>query len=170
MRKILIALLTTMFATSAEPFAASTGSLAGRVLLAADRPAATRIWIAPGGSTAQPVSAPVLADGSFALAGVPVGTVNLAVETSEGLYAVHAPIAIAPGTTRTLHLALGGRQDSSPVPPETASTKKKKAAGVWANPLYATLIVVGSALVVGVLISELTQPNNKPASPSTSTQ
>jgi hypothetical protein len=172
MRKTLIALIASMIATSEGPFAASTGSLSGRVLPVADRPSATRVWIAPSGSTERPLASPVLADGSFAIADVPAGTVGLAVETSEGLYAVHAPITIAPGTTRTLQLALGGRQDTSPVPPATEpkEKQKQKAASVWANPLYATLIVVGSALVIGVLISELTQPSDRPASPSTSTQ
>lgn len=159
-----------MLATAPGPLAASTGSLSGRVLPVADRPAATRVWVVPSGSTGQPIAAPVLADGSFAVAAVPAGTVELALETSEGLYAVHTPIAIAPGTTRTLQLALGGRQDTSPATPPKEPKKKKTAGGVWANPLYATLIIVGSALVIGVLISELTQPNNKPASPSTSAQ
>ena len=170
MRKIVIALLALTLAPTPGSFAAPAGSLAGRVLPAADRPVATRVWISPYGSKGAPIETPVAVDGSFAVAGLPAGTVELAIETSEGLYPVNAPIAIAPGTTRTLQLALGGRQDSSAGTPSTEAKKKRNAGGVWADPLYATLIVVGSAIAVGVLINELTQPVDHPASPSTSTQ
>lgn len=170
MNKYLIATLTVLLATPPGSWAASTGSISGRVITSADRPAATTVWVAPSGADAKPVAAAVAADGSFSIAELPAGTVELAVETSEGLYVVPTPVAIAPGTTRALQLALGGRQDSSDPPPPADTKKKKKSGGVWANPLYATLIVVGSAIVVGVLVNELTKPNDKPASPSTTTQ
>jgi hypothetical protein len=171
MKKILIAILASLLAAPPGSWAASTGSLSGRVITAADRPAATAVWVAPSNAAATPVQASVAADGSFTVNDIPAGTVELAVETSEGLYVVHTPVAIAPGTTRTLQLALGGRQDTSQPPPADDTKKKKKTpGGVWANPLYATLIVVGSAIVVGVLVNELTKPNDKPASPSTTTQ
>jgi hypothetical protein len=98
---------------------------------------------------------------------VPAGTVELAVENSEGLFTVPTPVAIAPGTTRSLQLALGGRQDSSDtLPPSEEEKKSKRKGGVWANPLYATLIVVGSAIVVGFAVNELTKSDNEPASQS----
>jgi len=170
MKKTLIAVLASLLATGPGSWAATTGSLSGRVIAAADRPVPTAVLVAPSGATGAPVTAPVAADGTFTVADLPAGTAELAIQTSEGLYVVHTPVAIAPGTTRTLQLALGGRQDTSQPPPPADAKKKKKAGGVWANPLYATLIVVGSAIVVGVLISELTKPNNTPASPSTNTQ
>lgn len=170
MRKILIALLASTLTTAGGAYGAPTGSISGRVLPVAGRPAPTHVWAAPPDGSVAPVAAAIAADGSFAIAAVPAGSVSLAVETSEGLYAVPSPITIAPGATRRVQLALGGRQDTSPAQPAEEPKKKKKPAGVWANPVYATLIVVGSALVVGLLISQLTEPNNKPASPSTSSQ
>jgi len=170
MKKFVIATLALLLAAPPGSWAASTGSISGRVITFADRPAATTVWVPPSGTAAKPVAATVGADGSFSVSELPAGTVELAVETSEGLYVVHTPVAIAPGTTRTLQLALGGRQDTSEPPPATDTKKKKNAGSVWANPLYATLIVVGAAIVVGVLVSELTKPNDKPASPSTTTQ
>jgi hypothetical protein len=112
------------------------------------------------------VAAPVAADGSFRAAGIPGGPTEIAIETSGGLYRVATPIAIAPGTTRQVQLAFGGRQDTSPPPAEKA--KPKKQGGVWSNPAYATLIVVGSAIVLGVAIDQLTtsSSNQTPASPS----
>jgi hypothetical protein len=167
MNKILTALLATSLAVYSTHAAESTGSVAGRVIAPRDRPAPTKLWIAPSGAGAQPMTVPIAPDGTFHATAVPAGTVELAIENSEGLFAVTTPIAIAPGTTRSLQLALGGRQDSSDVPPPADAKKKKRPGGVWANPLYATLIVVGSAIVVGVLVNELTQSNDKPASEST---
>ena len=166
MNKILTALLATSLAVYSTIAAASTGSLAGRVIAHPDRPAPTKLWIAPSGAGAPPLTVPIAADGTFDAPAVPAGTVELAIENSEGLYAVTTPIAIAPGATRSLQLALGGRQDSTP-PADSRKRKRPGGSGVWANPLYATLIVVGSAIVVGVLVNELTQSDVEPASEST---
>jgi hypothetical protein len=111
------------------------------------------------------ISAPVAADGSFRATGIPGGPSELAIETSEGLFVVATPVTIAPGTTRRVQLAYGGRQDSSAPPPQEKQ-KKKKSGGVWANPLTASLLIVGSAIVVGVTIDQLTQSDSIPVSPS----
>ena len=84
---------------------------------------------------------------TFRATGIPEGLSELAIETSEGFFVVATPIAIAPGTTRRVQLAYGGRQDR-------------------ANPLAASVIVVGSAIVLGFAIDELTQSDEEPASPS----
>jgi hypothetical protein len=110
------------------------------------------------------IPAAVAADGSFRATGIPGGPAELAIETSEGLYLVTTPVAVAPGTTRRVQLAFGGRQDTSA--PPAPEKEKKKAAGVWANPWTASLIIVGSAIVVGVAIDQLTQSDNEPVSPS----
>jgi hypothetical protein len=158
-------LIVTATLVSRLVWALPAGALAGRVIPAAGVPAARAVLVAPPGS-ARPLRGAVGADGSFHVEGVPAGTVDLAVETADGLYVVATPVAIAPGATRNLQLALG-RQDTSPPPGEK---KAKRAGGVWANPLYATLIVVGAAVVVGVAISALTESNSHPASPSASSQ
>ena len=164
MRKLGTAILTAIIL--ARPvWALPAGAIAGRVLPVDGAPAARAVLVAPSGAD-RPLRAELASDGSFHLEGVPAGTADLAVETAGGLYVVATPVAIAPGVTRNLQLALG-RQDTSPPPGEK---KAKRAGGVWANPLYATLIVVGAAVVVGVAISALTQPNSHPASPSSSSQ
>jgi len=149
------------FVLAAPPGALSgeTGVLAGSVLPAAGNVhAAKTVWVGA-------IPAPVASDGSFEATGVPAGQTELAIETSEGLYVVATPITIAPGTTRRVQLAYGGRQDSS-APKASENGKKKKGGGFWANPLAATLVIVGSAIVVGFAINQLTGSDNEPVSPS----
>jgi len=149
------------FVIAAPPgaFAGDTGVLIGSVLPAAGSGLiAKKVWVGA-------IPAPVASDGSFEATGVPAGQSELAIETSEGLYVVATPITIAPGTTRRVQLAYGGRKDSS-APTPSENEKKKKGGGFWANPLTATLVIVGSAIVVGFAVNQLTQSDNKPVSPS----
>ena len=144
-----------------------SGGLSGRVIQAlGGRETAKTVWLLPEDGASRPVGAPVASDGTFRLADLPAGPAGLAVETDGGLYVVHTPVAIAPGATRDVQLALGGRQDSSDLPPSEKEKKRRKG-GIWGNPVTATLIVVGSAIVVGVLVSSLSgSDSNPPASPS----
>jgi len=167
MRKILGPLLVVLLLAPAPAMASATGALAGRILAVDGAPQARTVWLAgaDGGSPPSPV--PVAADGSFLAEGIPAGPVSLAVETSAGLYTVETPVAIAPGATRTVSLALRGRQETPPAPP-TEEQKKKKGAGFWSNPLYASLVVIGGAIVVGLIIDSATKSDSNPtASPST---
>jgi hypothetical protein len=110
----------------------------------------------------------VAQDGSFEIDALRAGPAKVAIETSEGLFILASPVSIAPGTTRRVQLALGGRQDSS-APPATEKDTKKKPAGAWARPMVATMIIVGSAVLVGIAIDDVLQ-NTNPApaiSPST---
>ena len=159
MRVILPIILTLSLAAPPGALAEETGVLAGYVLPPVGNELTARtIWVGA-------IAAPVAANGSFEATGVPVGQSELAIETSEGLYVVATPVAIAPGTTRRIQLAYGGRQDSS-APKPSENEKKKKGGGFWANPLSATLVIVGSAIVVGFAINQLTQSDNEPVSPS----
>jgi len=159
MRVILPIILTLSLVAPPGALAGETGVLAGYVLPPVGNELTARtIWVGA-------IAAPVAADGSFEATGVPVGQSELAIETSEGLYVVATPVAIAPGTTRRIQLAYGGRQDSS-APKPSENEKKKKGGGFWANPLSATLVIVGSAIVVGFAINQLTQSDNEPVSPS----
>lgn len=173
MKNIFIAFLATLLAFSPGSWAASTGSLKGKVTPAEGVAAPKTVWITPTNAPGTSVSAPVAADGTFQVDNLPAGTAALAVETSEGLYVVNTPVVITAGTVSTLQLAYGGKQDTSTQTAPDQKEKKKKGGGVWSNPLYATLIVVGSAIVLGVLISSLSgggDNNPPPASPSTSEQ
>ena len=152
--------LASLLAVPSGVMAGETGILTGRVLPSADgRLVAKTVWVGA-------VPAAVAADGSFRVDGIPGGPTELAIETSEGLYAVSAPISLAPGATRRVNLAFGGRQDTSPPPPAETAAKKPKG-NVWSNPVTATLIVVGSAIVVGFAVDQLTK--TVPASPSSPT-
>jgi hypothetical protein len=159
MRVGLPIVLALALAVPPAALAGETGVLAGYVLPAAGNGSAAKtVWVGA-------IPAPVAADGSFEATGVPAGQSELAIETSEGLYVVATPVAIAPGATRRVQLAYGGRQDTS-APKPSENQKKKKGGGFWANPLSATLVIVGSAIVVGFAINQLTQSNNEPVSPS----
>ena len=76
---------------------------------------------------------------------------------------VASPVTVAPGTTSVLQLALGAREDTS-APPPADQEKKKKRAGLWANPASATLVIIGSAIVVGFAVDQLVMSDDE-ASP-----
>ena len=155
--------------------ATPTGSIAGQVLAppTGHAPAIT-VFASSEAPQAAPASAAVATDGSFRLEGLPAGRVHLAVATSDGLYPVAVPVAVPAGGTRTVHLALAGRQDTNAddLPPDYADDDKKKGGlGFWNNPLTASLVVIGAAIAVGVLVDQLSDDDNPTptASPSTST-
>jgi len=160
MRMTLSLVLASLLVVPSGVMAGETAILTGRVLPSADgRLVAKTVWVGA-------VPAAVAADGSFRVDGIPGGPAELAIETSEGLFVVATPVAIAPGQTRSLQLAFGGRQDSStPAPPK--NEKKKKRGGIWADPMKASLIIVGAAIVVGFAVDSLTNSTNVPVSPST---
>jgi hypothetical protein len=150
--------LASSIAVPLGALAGATGALTGRVLPPATiRLVAKNVWVGD-----KPAA--VAADGTFSMGGIPAGPAQLAIETSAGLYVVTHPVAIAPGTTRRVQLAFGGRQDVAPTPSE--KDDKKKRGGIWANPATATLIIIGSAIVVGAAIDQLTHSGGAPASPS----
>jgi len=151
--------LASLLAAPQGVLSGDLGGLAGRILPSLGlRPRPTTVWVGA-------VPAPVAADGSFRANAIPVGPAELAIETSEGLYVVATPVAISKGTTRQVQLALGGRQDSSAAPPPEKE-KRKKPGGIWANPATATLIIVGSAIIVGFAVGELTKSDVVPVSQS----
>ncbi len=159
MRLAPLLVLASSFAVHLGALAGGTGVLTGRVLPSpGGRPIAKTVWVG-----AMPGA--VAADGSFRVDRIPGVPVELAIETSEGLYVVAAPVTIAPGTTRRVQLAFGGRQDTS-APAPSEKEKKKKPGGIWAKPVHATLIIVGSAIVVGVAVDHFTHTAGVPASPS----
>ena len=159
MRLVPFLILASSLVAPLGALTGETGVLTGRVLPSAEgRLIAKNIWVGdkPGA---------VAADGSFRVDGIPGGPAPLAIETSEGLYVVATPVTIAPGTTRRVQLAFGGRQDTSaPAPPE--KDKKKKPGAIWAKPAHATLIIIGSAIVVGAVVDHFTHNAGVPASPS----
>jgi hypothetical protein len=172
MRKILGLLLVGLLLAPAPAWASATGTLAGRIFSREGSPKVTGVLLAGPALGTEVASVPVLGDGTFEADRVPAGPVSVALQTDDGIYAIATPISIAPGTTRTVSLALKGRQGTptpspAPAPAPEEKKEKKKSGGFWSNPLYASLVIIGGAIVVGVLIDQATKNNNNaPASPS----
>jgi hypothetical protein len=171
MTRALIVLLVSTLIVPPISTASSSGALEGRVVSAKGNAAPTAVWAATAAHPQAPQRAAVGQNGSFRIDAVPAGTVELAVETAEGMYVVETPITIAPGATRQVQLALRGRQDTAPMNPETnpppTPAPYKKTGTLWDNPLTATLIVVGGAVVTGLIIDAIDDDTNTPtASPS----
>jgi hypothetical protein len=154
--------------------AAPAASLGGRIVSAGtDAPlAGARLHVADGRSGRIVTSGVTGADGAFEIAGLEPATYDLAVESRGGLYVVETPVRLAGGERRSLQLAVSPQAVPAPAPagqkdPPAAqdpTPKKKSAADVWNNPLTATLIVVGGAVVLGLVVESVV--GNPSASPS----
>ena len=101
-------------------------------------------------------------EGRFQIVGLPPSTYMLGVESEGGLFTSQTPVSLEPGQGRSVQVAI--HQLEQPGPDQK---KKKKGGGSpWDNPLTATLIVLGAAIVVGVIIDELVEDEPATASPS----
>jgi hypothetical protein len=171
MTRALAVLLASTLIVPPTSAAAGSGILEGRVVTPQGSAAPKAVWAATTVNPKTPLRAAVDAQGAFRLDAVPAGSVELAVETSEGLYVVETPVTLAPGATRQVQLALKGRQGTTPKPPDNPPPPQpppKKTGSLWDNPLTATLIVVGGAIVTGLIIDAVDDDNNNSnaASPS----
>ena len=110
-------------------------------------------------------SGPADAQGHFAVAPLPPATYQLAVKQGERLWVVDAPVTLAPGQAREVTVGIDPQQ--APSPAEADKEEKKDKMSFWNNPLTASLIVVGAAIVVGVIIDAATDDDEPtPASPA----
>jgi hypothetical protein len=171
MTRALAVLLASTLIVPPTSAAAGSGILEGRVVTPQGSAAPKAVWAATAVNPKAPQRAAVDAQGAFRLDAVPAGSVELAVETSEGLYVVETPVTLAPGATRQVQLALKGRQGTTPKPPDNPPPPQpppKKTGSLWDNPLTATLIVVGGAIVTGLIIDAVDDDDNNSnaASPS----
>ena len=113
-------------------------------------------------------STPADAQGRFSVAGLSPATYQMAVRQGERLWVVDAPITLAPGQAREVTVGIDPQQAPSPDAAEDEMDKDKMT--FWNNPLTASLIVVGSAIVVGLLIDAATDDDEPtPASPAAQT-
>jgi hypothetical protein len=94
------------------------------------------------------------AEGQFTLADLAPGTYELAVETEGGLYLVATRLELLAGVRRSVQVALGSGDGA---PPVAAGATGRQAGGVWNNPYTAGAIVLGFAIVVGVLVKNATE-------------
>jgi carboxypeptidase family protein len=165
-RALIVLLVSTLIAPPAS-IASSSGALEGRVVSGKGNAAPTAVWVATAARPQEPQRTAVGENGSFRIDDVPAGTVELAVETADGMYLVDTPITLAPGATRQVQLALRGRENNPPPTP----APHKKTGTLWDNPLTATLIVVGGAVVTGLIIDAVDDddgdnvPNASPSNP-----
>jgi hypothetical protein len=106
-------------------------------------------------------SQPTAANGSFTVTGVAPGRESLAIETTDGAFAIATPITLAPGETRGVHLALKASGNEK-------GTKKAGAAG-WTGGAKAAMIavLVGFAAAGAYGISQAGDNEKAPASPYT---
>jgi len=148
---VMLALVGPWFPARAAAESASAGlngviratnrtPLAGARLLAAD---------AEGQTVHR--SEPSSADGTFTLTGMEPGTYRLAVELDEGLYLVKNPVYLVDGIQRTIQVSVGA-DDSA----ESDHVATQPVAGAWNNPWAAGGMVLGFAIVVGVLVKNAT--------------
>ena len=160
--KVVASLVVASLAVSVQaPLAAGNASLAGRVVsLGTGSPlAGARVHVADPTTREIRSSEATTADGSFSVRGLDPRAYSVAVESKGGLYVVSAPVVVAEGKERAVELAV----ESAPAPGPPAEAKPKLS--VWENPLTATLIVVGAAIVVGAIIGS-SNDSSTPASPS----
>jgi hypothetical protein len=166
MRMTLALVLASLLAAPHGVQAGETAVLTGRVLLpSAGAVTPSAVWVGSHRAAVAP-------DGAFRAEGLPGGAARIAIETNAGLFVSPTPVTLAPGTTRSVQLALGGRQGTSPPPAPAAEPekeKKNKKGSFWTNPVAATLIVVGSAIVLGFAVDQLIKSDTTPVSPSVPT-
>ncbi len=90
------------------------------------------------------------ADGGFVVADLPSAAYELAVESGGHLYVVGTPLQLDAGQSRTVHVEVNRK--AAPDPRSAEKKKKKGAATIWDNPLTAALIVIVSAVAIGLLL------------------
>lgn len=166
--RFLTAALVTSLSFSLFPACAQqpAASLAGLVLTAGGRaplPGATVYAGDPRAGKVYP-SRPTAEDGSFTLAGLPAATYRLSVGFDGGLYLLEAPLSLAAGQERQVNLAIHPDQEAAAAEDPTDPPRQKGAATIWSNPLTASLIVLGAAVVVGLLVEGATHDEDQ-ASP-----
>ncbi len=170
---VLTLALSIVAATAAHAEPASA-SLSGVIRAGADHAplAGARVYAGNPQSGAVYPSEPTPADGTFAIRDLPAATYRLAVEASAGLFPVEQPVTLAPGINQALGISLAPSTEADPAPGEDdtnseAAPAKGKRPNLWNNPLTAALLVLGVAVVFGLIIESATDDDDTelPASP-----
>jgi hypothetical protein len=160
---LLVVLLPGVAAARPEPVPAG---LTGLLLDRAERaPLAGAKLLAADSATGRVFpSAPTESDGRFSVPDLPPGTYELAVQAHDGLYLVEPAVRLGPGAVRSLSIAVGAEQGTGE---EDAAGSKLPRPSVWNRPFTAALIVLGSAIVVGLIVDQATDDDDTedPASP-----
>ncbi|MDX1389612.1 MAG: carboxypeptidase-like regulatory domain-containing protein [Acidobacteriota bacterium] len=149
-------------ALATTPLTAGTASISGLVVAHPARAAleGAVVGALERGSTSFYRSAPTDADGAFRLDGLPPGRYALAVEVDRGVFLSEASVPLQSGERRVVQVAVSEDSDSDPDPAAPVTAKSK--GNPWDNPVTATLIVIGGAVVVGLLLKEVGESGESP--------
>ena len=103
-------------------------------------------------------SEPTGTDGGFRLEHLPPATYEVAVQTGDALFIAGSAIRLAPGQVRGIDVALNPQMADDP---QTAGKPQPAKGSLWSNPATAALIVLGAAVVLGVVIDEATDDSGE---------
>lgn len=160
---LLVAALSAALLPSQAAPAPQSATVAGTVIAAGQAsPVAGAVVVVRDASGAALSSAPTTADGSYAVTGIAPGVETLSLRTRDGAYAIDTPLPLAPGESRTVHLAMRAESDDE-------KKKKKGAAAVPESGALAAMIVsiVGFAGMAALAIdASHNNQSTPPASPS----
>jgi hypothetical protein len=160
-RLIASALILALTAVTAPAFAASTPATLTGTVYANDvvTPLAGATVVVTDANGVKTASQPTRADGAFTVAAVTPGRAALALETTDGTFAVATPVTLAPGENRDVRLALKANG-------EPKEKKKKSGGAAWTGGEIAsmTVVLVGAAAAAWLNIDNM---DNNEASPYT---
>ncbi len=148
--------------------ASEVAALGGTVVLGAQGSAPLAgaiVHLADTSTGAIAASAKTGESGAFRAEGLPPATYRVGIEKDGRLYAVASPVTLAPGQVQTVTVAIPASASAQPMPPE--DDQDRGGLTWWNNPLTASLIVVGGAVILGILIDQATDDDEPtPSSPS----
>ncbi|MDH3626640.1 MAG: carboxypeptidase-like regulatory domain-containing protein [Acidobacteriota bacterium] len=160
---VLVALALTVFGLPV--FAEDGVSLTGSVLESNSKTPIGRATVHVGDPvTGEVYSSTVTADdGSFSIDPVPAATYQIAVQRNNRLYVVDTPLELAPGETRSATLMV-----DEEIAPDPGTAAAASSGGIWSNPMFASLLVIGGAFVLGIAIDSVVDDDdpNTVTSPS----
>jgi hypothetical protein len=112
-------------------------------------------------------------DGTFEIRGLPPASYRLAVESNAGLHLIDLPVPLGKGMTRTVGISVnaapagddaggGGETEGGETEGggESGKTNTSRRPNLWNNPLTAALIVIGLAVVFGLVIANATDDDD----------
>jgi hypothetical protein len=161
--KTLAATLSLSVALVGIPVRAETAQLSGSVYSSVDESPLSGVTVyAAEPETGQIFSSkPSSETGAFSIGDLPAGKFELGVAIDQGLYLIETPVSLAPAQSQHVNIAVNEKKSQasgSEVVPASAKPS------VWSNPLTAALIVVGGAIIIGLLVNAATD-DDPPGSP-----
>jgi hypothetical protein len=151
---------------SPAPAATLPAALTGQIVSAEERapvPGAI-VRVVDSGTGDLYTSTPTDDKGAFRIDALPASVYSLAVQQDEGIYAAGSNVVLAPGQHRSVQVAVYKKKAQEG--PEAAENSPYKSSA-WSNPLTATLIALGIAVVLGAGMNEAFGNEQKTVAPPT---